>query len=512
MRISIGGFKQETNTFANVPTTIESFRDFHLWYGADVVQNMRSTNTEVAGFIDVCEEAKFEMLPTLSGFAISGAPLTRECYAGLLDDLIERISHTRPFDGVLLSLHGAMVAEGEDDADGATLEAVRRIIGPNVPLIATMDLHGNVTRRCIENSDAIVGFRTSPHIDQRETGRRAATLLARWLAGDVRPTMDWCKIPMVTPASTHVHNLPGPFQRLMDAGRAIEASDALAATAFTVQPWLDIPEFGFATVVVTDNDPVYARRLARDMARQAWDERLAFMDIDLVQPDLAIRRALARPDGPVVLSDLADGTGAGSPGDATSVIESLLAANPPKTALVNVCDPEVAAAAARIGVGGEIDAPVGGKRDHVYNRPVRFAGTVELARTASFEFGAGGYTGVSMDMGLSAVLRCGHVHLLVTSKPVMTIDPALYRAVGLEPLAAQIVVVKSHIHFRAGYKDIAREIILLDSPGMSSDHLTQLDFRRIPRPMFPFDRELEWEPGQEQPRSTENKPSCRDRS
>ncbi|MEA2531177.1 MAG: hypothetical protein QOG89_2821, partial [Thermomicrobiales bacterium] len=266
----------------------------------------------------------------------------------------------------------------------------------------------------------------------------------------------------------------------------------LSASVFTVQPWLDIADMGFATVAVTDGDPALARQIACRLACQAWDERHAFMETELVPPAEAIQRALARPDGPVILSELADGTGAGSPGDATATIRALLEADPPKSAFACVRDPEVALRAAEIGVGGEIDVLVGGKMDHVYNSPVRFQGEVTFAGPARFRFGGEGYTGVEMDMGLSAVLRWRNVSLLVVTNATFTIDPAMWQAVGLEPSTAQIVVVKSHGQFRAGYRDVAKEIILLDSPGMSSDHLETLPFRRVSRPLFPLDRELEY--------------------
>jgi microcystin degradation protein MlrC len=157
---------------------------------------------------------------------------------------LTRLDAARPFDAVLLSLHGAMVVEGEDDADGATLEAIRRLLGPDVPLVVSMDLHANLTRRCIENADAIVGFRTSPHIDQGETGRRAARLLCDWLEGKTRPVMEFVKVPMVTPASTHIHFLDGPFKRLMDAGQALEANgEALAASVLRSSPGWILPRW-----------------------------------------------------------------------------------------------------------------------------------------------------------------------------------------------------------------------------------------------------------------------------
>jgi microcystin degradation protein MlrC len=191
---------------------------------------------------------------------------------------------------------------------------------------------------------------------------------------------------------------------------------------------------------------------------------------------------------------LADGTGAGSPGDATAVIKALLAADLQSPALVCVRDPDAAEQAIAAGVGATVALEVGGKLDTIYNEPAPIEGAVTFAGPARFRFGGEGYTGVEMDMGDCAVIEAGRVSLLILGNSVMTVDPAMYRAVGLEPNDAGIVVVKSHIQFRAGYAGIARAIILLDSPGMSSDRLESLPFVRIERPLFPFDRAFAFVP------------------
>jgi microcystin degradation protein MlrC len=492
VRVAIAELKQETNTFVPRPTTLEDFRTWHLWTGGEVVQRSAGTNVEVAGFLDVLDEAGIEAVPILATFAMSGGRVEAEAYRTLRDQLLAGLAAAGPLDGVLLALHGAMVTEDEDDPDGETIAAVRAAIGPDVPLVVTLDLHANLTRRCVDGADAIVGFRTSPHIDQRDTGRRGAAVLVRMLRDGVRPAMAFVKVPMVVPASTHMHHLPGPFQRLMQAAAAAEGAAVLSASVFTVQPWLDIAEMGFATVAVSDGDPDLAGRVATELAELAWAEREAFMETELAPIDEAIARALAAPAGPVVLSDLADGTGAGSPGDATAVIAALLAADPAEPALVCVRDAEAAAAAIAAGEGAMVDLEVGGKLDAVYNRPVRLRGTVTFAGPARFRFAGGGYTGVEMDMGRCAVVRAGNVAVLLLGNSVMTVDPAMYRAVGLEPAAARIVVVKSHIQFRAGYEGIAKEIILLDSPGMSSDHLESLPWQKIERRLFPLDRGIDY--------------------
>jgi microcystin degradation protein MlrC len=490
MRVAIAEFKQETNTFVPRPTTLADFEAWHLWYGEDVVEGLRGTNSEIDGFLTVLEGAGIEPVPIMATFAMSGGKVTDETYTRLLDELLAGIKAAMPLDGVLLALHGAMVTESDDSPDGTTLGRVRELVGPRMPLVASFDLHANLTRKMAEHADALVGFKTSPHIDQRDTGERAARIMVKILHDGVRPAVAFVKVPMVVPASTHMHHLPGPFKRLQDATKAAETGKVLAANAATVQPWLDIDEMGFATVVVTDDDPELAKQVACDLANQAWEEREAFMAIDLVPPAEAIRMALAEPEGPVVLSDCADGTGAGSPGDATAVIAALLEANPPKPAYVFVRDEQAAAAAIDAGVGAEVTLDIGGRLDSLFNKPVRVTGSVEFAGPASFRFGGGGYTGVEQEMGPSAVIRAGNVFILIVSTSVMTVDPELYRAVGLEPALAQIAVVKSHIQFRAGYEGLAKKIILLDSPGMSSDHLEGLPWRKVPRPIFPLDEDV----------------------
>ncbi len=494
MRVLIAELKQETNTFVPQGTGLAQFENWHLWEGERILSEAPGLNWEVTGFLDVLAEAGIEPVPAIATMSISGGRVEQAVFDDLLGRLLAHIERAGEIDAVLLALHGAMVSDRHDDGDGVIAAAVREAIGPDIPLVISLDLHANITRLLVESVDAIAGFKTAPHIDHRDTGQRAARMLVKQLRGEAKPETRMVKIPLVTPASTHLHHLPGPFQRLMELSKELEAGPVLAATLFTVQPWLDIEEFGFAAVVVTDGDPDLAGRVAADLAQRAWDEREAFFATELVEPAEAIERALAHPTGPVVLSEVADGNGAGSPGDATAVIAALLEAGPPKTTLATMHDAEAALAAFAVGVGAEVDLMIGGKLDNIYNQPIRYTGVVEFAGPASFRFGGGGYTGLPMDMGLTAVVRHEGLHLVITSHSCFTIDPEIYRAVGLEPTEAQIVIVKSAGQFRSGYSDLAAEIILLDSPGMSSDRLDIYTFHHVPRPLYPLDRETTFTP------------------
>jgi microcystin degradation protein MlrC len=491
MRVAIAELKQETNTFVSRPTTMADFETWHYWTGPALIEGLQGTNSEIDGFLNVLTEAGIEPVPILATFAMSGGKVEDATYQRLLGELLDGIANAGPLDGVLIALHGAMVTESDDSPDANTLKAIRELVGPGIPIVATYDLHANLTARMADYADALVGFKTSPHIDQRDTGERGAMVMTTILQHGAKPTMAFVKIPMIVPASTHIHHLPGPFKRLQDATKEWEKEPGiLSANVASVQPWLDIDEMGFAVVVVTDDDPKRAETVACDLAKACWAERHAFMKIELVPIAEAISLAMAEPTGPEVLSDCADGTGAGSPGDATAVIAALLAAKPDKPAFVFVRDAESAEAAISAGVGATVTLCVGGKLDNVFNQPVQVTGTVGFVGPASFRFGGEGYTGVEQDMGPSAVVRIGNIYVLIVSNSVMTVDPELYRAVGLEPKDAQIVVVKSHIQFRAGYDSIASRIIMLDSPGMSSDHIAALPWQKVPRPIFPLDPEM----------------------
>ena len=494
MKIVIAELKQESNTFAPF-TTVEDFKGFHLIYGEEVIEKLQGTNSEIAGFLSVLKSHGHQAIPIMAAFAVSGGPLSAHAYQYLTSQLYEGIKSAGAIDGVLLSLHGAMVSEDELDADGVIIEEVRKLVGKDIPIMVTMDLHANITEKKIVNATTISGFRTCPHIDLIQTGERAARMLCGVLDGSSHPTMAWKKVPMVTPACKQIDFKPGPYRNLLQVTVGLDSEGAIDSSAFTVQPWLDIPELGYGAIVITENDENLAQELTAKLAKKMWDLRHELLDIELLSAPVAIQKALKNAKGPVLLSDLADGTGAGSPGDSSVVLAALIAADPKKLCLASVCDPEVALLAASIGVGGEISAMIGAKKSFAFSMPTRIHGKVIRTGVEHFRFTQKGYNGMRVEMGLCAVIEIGEIRVLVTSLPAFTTDPEFYRCVDLEPTAAKIVVVKSHAQFQDSYDAIASEIIFLDTPGMSSDNVAQLPFTRIDRPLYPWDPGLTFDPG-----------------
>jgi len=492
MPIAIAEIKQETNTFSHVPTTLENFRSNYLLDGPDLVDALRRTNCETAGFVEACEERDLPFEPIVAANSISGGRVTGEAFDCLKAKLVDGLASTRDCDGVLLSLHGAMAAEGLDDPDGAFLQEARRVVGPHVPIVCTLDLHANVTRLMVEEADSILGYQTYPHTDARDVALKAGHHLADIVKGKVLPHKAFVKLPMVL-APEEAMTTRGPMARLIGQAKTLEGQGVAAhVSVFQVQPWLDMPEMGCSVAAVSVQGASQAQTAAQEVAHAFWKSREELTPT-LVPLDEAIARARTVDGRPVVFADAADGTGSGSPGDSTAVLEALINANFSDVALVTMVDPEAVDQCWQAGKGQRLTLSVGGKLDPMYGRPIMVSGEAERIGRDAFTMEGPSFAGVRYDMGRTATLRIGSIRLLLMEHSVHTGDPGVYRQAGLEPREAKVVVVKSPALFRASYESIAADIIHLDTPGISTSNFQRLPFQRIPRPMYPWD-EVSGEP------------------
>jgi microcystin degradation protein MlrC len=499
VRVLTGSLIQESNTFSPSKSDLSFFEAGCLLFDDESLRGMTGKRTELSGFIAASARRGAELAPTLAAWASSGGPITTRDFDRLADDLLRRARAAGPVDGVLLALHGAWVSEAQEDADGWLIQQLREIVGPNVPIVVTLDLHANVTARMVDAADALVGFRTYPHVDMYETGDRGAEVLFRILDGRSRPSMAYCKIPMIVPPE-NAQTTDGPMSELMDAARELEAlAGGLSASVFSVQPWLDVSELGCSIVVVSD-DAARAQVQADRLGRMAWERRHRF-NVPLVSPEEAVARALTAAAGPILLVDSADGVSSGAPGDSTALLAALARARPERPVLITVVDPEAARAVAAAD-GQTVSLAVGGALDPARHRPVPLTGIAHRVPRSRVTFTAGVGDGLDADMGAAAILEVAALRVLLMEKPVPCYDPALYRTAGLEPSAAQAVVVKSPNNFRWTYRGIAREWIYVDAPGASTPRLGSLVFRRAPRPLFPLD-DWAWLPGESRPHSVE---------
>ncbi len=482
---------QETNTFSPVWSRYE---DFEPLFGAAALERHRGKLTELGGFLHGLVAAGVEPAPVGTAWANSANRLVRADYERLSGEFLARLAEGPDPDALLFALHGAQAAEGEDDVAGYLLGECRRILGRDKPLFATFDLHANVTRTAVEAADAVLGYHTYPHVDMFEVGEKAARLALKTLDGEITPAMAFRKLPLIVPPE-NMQTTTGPMASLVRQAEAWEAEDpTLSVSVFGVQPWIDLPEMGCAVVAVADGDEQAAQRRADDLARGFWKRRREF-EVELDSPADAIRKALAVEGRPVVLAESADGVGSGSPGDGTGLLRPLLDAELSEPAAIFLVDPEAVAAAARAGVGASMTLDLGGKLDPERSRPVSATVRVRMLSDGRWTPQARGYNpGIETSMGRAAVLEVGTVRILTAERAAMTVDPEIYRSHGIEPDRLKIVVVKSPNGFRKAYEPIAKAVFLVDTPGASTPKLTSLPYRRLPRPMYPFDPELEWSP------------------
>jgi microcystin degradation protein MlrC len=496
MRIGIMQLWQETNTFNPLPTTRRDFEAFGVLRGHEIIDQLANTN-EPGGFIRAL--CAWPEQPEIVGLvrlpAWPSGRLTAETFDWMFAEIVAALDRASPLDGLLFALHGALAAEGHPDVEGEILEAVRQRLGKHTPLVATFDLHANLTPRMVAHADALVGFHTAPHIDVLETGIRGAGVLRRILIDGARPTAALVKIPMVVPAERA--NTQDPSSISHEFRRRLEAleqrPEILSAALATVQPWLDVPELGTAVIITADNSQALAEHEASLLAADVWQHRRDYLPV-LVSVADAVRAAAECTEGLVVLSDAADATTSGAPGDSTWLLRELLKYTWPRGgALVTLVAPEVVEQAAALGVGTTFTGLLGGVRDSSNSTPVMLSAVVDRLFNAKFILS--GHLGVNLaiDMGRAAVLRVGDVRIVCTERSGPHFAPELFRAAGLDPFAAHVLIAKSPCGFRAVYADRAALILSVRAPGCAPADFHNYPYHQRPQPLWPWE-EFEWHP------------------
>lgn len=495
MRVAIGQLWQETNTFNPLATTRADFEPLGIYFGATLLDKLANVN-EVGGFLQTATHwpTRAEFVGLARFAAWPSGPATRETTDWIFREFLQTLEQALPVAAVYLALHGAMVGDGMPDVEGTLLDEVRRRVGAGVPIVATLDLHANVTRKMATNADVLLLYHTAPHIDVFETGVRAAKVLGRILHEQARPATALQKIPMVVPAERANTQDPASVSfALRERLQRLEADPrVLSAGLATVQPWLDIPELGSAVVVVTDGDASLAQQLSAAVAAEVWQRRRDYLP-ELVDLPEAVRLAHAEREGLVVLGDSADSTNSGSTGEGTAILQELARHDWPRPALTTIVAPYLVEEAQRRGAGARWTAAIGGVREQKYSRPILL--DVEVERLFEARFLLSGHIGKNMpvDMGPSAVLRHGNLHLIATTRSGPHFAPELFRVAGFDPFAAQVVVAKSPCGFRAAYQQHARKIYMVRSPGCAPSDFWRHDYQKIPHPLWPWD-ELDWTP------------------
>jgi microcystin degradation protein MlrC len=482
-RIAVGGFLHETNTFAPTRATYDDFVHGGGWpsmtVGTDVLKAMRNINVGLAGFVGAAEAECWELIPTIACAATPSAHVAEDAYERIVKVMVEGLKAAGPLDAVYLDLHGAMVTEHLDDGEGEILARVRKVIGNDLPLVVSLDLHANVTPEMVEHADALIAYRTYPHVDMADTGRAAAKHLALLLKTKQKLAKAFRQLPFLIPISWQCTNdqpTKGIYQRL-----AALQSEAVPTLSFA-------PGFPAADFVHC-GPSVFAYGRTQADADAAADELAALIeghenDFDgrIYTPDEGVRHAMElakTASKPIVIADTQDNPGAGGDSDTTGMLRALVRNNAKRAAIGVIYDPGCAKAAHAAGAGATVTLALGGKSGISGDAPYKETFVIEKLSDGQFVAPGPYYGGRDMDMGPSAALRIGDVRVVVSSHKAQLADQSMYRYVGIEPTEQSILVNKSSVHFRADFEPIAEKLLICAAPGAMPADTAALPWTRL---------------------------------
>ena len=491
MRVVTGGISHETSTFTLVPTTLESFRERALLREVEILETYRGTNTPIGGFMAGAETHGFELVPTLFAEAHPSAPAPRLVFDALLDELLQGIVSAGPVDGVLLDLHGSMVvgdpeqSDGLGDPEGHLLAAVRDVVGPDVPILAQLDIHSNVSPRMVEIADVLIGRESYPETDMAARGRECAEVLARILKEGLRPTMALHQIPMMWGMNQVTAHSPMK-EAIVELHRIEAQPGVVCGSIATCFPLADVPDMGASVYVVTDNDPALAQSYADALGLWLYDRRA---DWHFRMP--STRKALAEGEAaghyPLIFADRNDNTGGGSPGDSTGLLRTFVEAGLQEACVLYIVDPEAIAQCHRAGLGAVLLLDVGGKSSPLQGEPVRMTVEVMALSDGHFQYDGPMYAGLEGNMGLSAYIRQDGIHVILVTQREQPFDTAFARTLGLDPRQMRYVGVKSAAHFRAGFEAWAGAVYVVSEPSLHD--ASYITLRRLGRKVYPLDQD-----------------------
>jgi microcystin degradation protein MlrC len=470
----------ETNTFSSLPTGLRLFEETCLFRKGSYGNDAPMFGLPLAVWRRMAEARGWRVVESLCAFAQPAGKTVRKVYEDFRDEIIADLKAALPVDAVLLSLHGAMVAEGYDDAEGDLLTHVRRVVGPAVPIGVELDLHANVGRQKLDNATAIVLFKEYPHIDVAERAVEVFDIIAGAVEGRTRPVMGWFDCRMVGV----FHTTRQPMRGFVDRCAALEGKDGvLSVSVIHGFPWADVADMGSKILVVADGDKAKADHLARDLGRAFFAMRHE------TQPSYTtLDQALARAQShnqpkPLVLADVSDNAGGGGASDSTFILQALLERGIKDAAIAMVWDPMAVRLGFEVGEGAELDLRLGGKLGKMSGPALdvraRVIGLKRDARTS-------GFGNSKVPVGDMAAFDVDGIAVVCNSLRAQCKSVDAFTNVGVDPAAKKVVVVKSMQHFHAEYAPVASEVLYVAVPGAVAPDFLRMPYVKASRAQWPF--------------------------
>jgi microcystin degradation protein MlrC len=472
----------ETNTFSNLPTGLRMFEETCLVRGGNYGGQVPLFAAPLIAWRELAEARGWHVIESLCAFAQPAGRTVRAVYEAFRDEILADLRAALPVDAVLLSLHGAMAADGYDDAEGDLISHIRQMVGPDLPIGAEYDLHANISRRKLEEPNAVVLFKEYPHVDVRERAVDLFKIVADAVEGRCKPVVGWFDCRMIG----LYHTTRQPMRGFVDRCTALEGHDGILSVSIVHGfPWADVPDMGSKIVVVADGDRRKAERLAEELGRDFFAIR-AETQPRYVPVAQAMERAVAhRGPKPLVLADVADNAGGGAPSDSTFLLQAMLEAKLRNAGIAMIWDPVAVRQGFEAGLGATLDLRLGGKMGVTSGPPLDVRATVTgLAQNVTIPFGS--RTVVDMPAGDMAAFDVDGIAVVCCSIRTQCFNTACFAAVGVDPVAKSVLAVKSMQHFHASFAPIASDILYVAAPGAVAPDVTTLPYAKASRAQWPF--------------------------
>lgn len=482
-RVALIEFHQETNSFSSVPTELRNFESLALYYDEDVYKGADKHRLQLDGFrkaVNRYGKGKIEIVPVLAAWSHSGGKITAEVFDHFSSHILNRLEKEK-VDGIYFSVHGAMGVENFHDPEAELLTRIRNLVGNEIPIAISCDLHANVTKKLVEQATFINAYQTNPHRDHNRVGFKSGKLLIQTLFGEVKPTISFQKLPLLKGGGYNIDFL-APMRKVFQRMKKMERHPkVLSVSTFMVHIWIDAPEVGWSCIVVTDNDPELAEKLCHQLCEINWSVK-DHPHPEPLTPEEAIQKIKSswfrRHFGTSIISDLSDLVAAGAPGENTHILQALMIHGKELTSYVPLCDEESVNLLQPSQLNHIVTVAVGKKLEKIYNQELEFTGKLIFLGESKY--------------GKTAVLRYHKLHLILTTLPCPAFKPGFFRKLGLSLWKADAVVVKNLFPFRIFYWLYNRQSLFVKTKGVTNIDVFQLDYKHIPRPIYPLDQLETW--------------------
>lgn len=501
-RIAVGGFMLESNSHAPVATRAE-FESIVLLAGDALLADLRAATPRsprtITGFTRAMDDSgAWTPLPTLLAVVGASGSCEQGFFEWCVEELCTRLRAALPLDGVFLSQHGAADAVGDVDPDGTIFRRVREVVGPDVPVVATLDLHANMSEAMVRFSDVLVSYRTNPHVDMAERGTDCARHL-RAMLGGLKTHATLIKLPLAPPSVTQSTAKGTPYADIIRFGQERVRDGVIDVSVLSGFTSGDTPKNGLS-VIVTADDKAKSAQVAREVATYAWSQRERFVPRLISLADATARALAVGNDaqaGALLFADVADNPGGGARGNTTWILEAFHKAGVRGCVIGPFFDPALAAEAHRLGNGARFDAAFNRDETQEFSRPYTAPATVAALGNGEFVGRRGIGKGRLLRLGPSALIDLGGVSIVVGSNRHQASDPGYFEMLGVDLARVRALVVKSRGHFRAAFDEFFPDerILEVDVPGLTTPVLARVPWKRIPRPIYPLDLDTVWTPG-----------------